>query len=81
MPRTMGEPLVVVAVNCTLAIVKPLAAVAVAVMAAEEFTASDVAAPGELIETVGALPAVTVTVLVDEVVVAPRLSVAVAVME
>ena len=64
--------------NCTLAIV-PVTAVAVAVTVVLELTASDEPVVGALIATVGWLPPVTVMVLVDEVVVAPRLSVTTAV--
>jgi hypothetical protein len=64
--------------NCTLAMV-PVTAVAVAVTVVEEFTARDEPLVGAVMEADGALPPVTVMVLVDEVVAAPKLSVTVAV--
>ena len=66
--------------NCTLAIV-PVVAVAVAVTVVDELTAREEPVAGAVTLTVGALPPVTVTVLVDDVVVAPRLSVTTAVIE
>ena len=74
MPR--ATPL---AKNCTLAMVAGAMAVAVAVSAAVELTASEAPVSGAVTAVAGALPPVTVTVFVAEVVVAPRLSVATAV--
>jgi hypothetical protein len=66
--------------NCTLAIV-PVAAVAVAVTVLEEPAAISAPPDGEEMDTLGSLPPETVTEMVDEVVVAPRLSVTTAVSE